>query len=315
MKLALFLGCTIPARLKQYETSSRAVLEKLSVGLVDIREFNCCGYPLRNIDFKVFLLSSARNLALAEKKNLDVMALCKCCYGSLKKADYLMKENASLRKEVNKSLEKEGLKYEGGVEVKHLLSVLYHEVGLASIKEKVTKAFKGLKIATHYGCHVLRPSQVVRFDDPVAPTLFDKLVEVTGAESIDWPMRLECCGAPLWGINDELSMDLTLKKLTDGKKSGADYVCAACPYCHIQFDTVQKMILSQRNLNHPLPSILYPQLLGLSMGIDSETLGLKMNKIPISGIEELLTKETELAEQKEIAEQKETKEKAESKKE
>jgi heterodisulfide reductase subunit B len=315
MKYALFLGCNIPARLNQYETSSRAVLEKLGVGLVDIREFNCCGYPLRNIDFKVFLLSSARNLALAEKKSLNVMALCKCCYGSLKKADYLIKENASLRKEVNKSLEKEGLKYEGGVEVKHLLSVLYHEVGLASIKERVTKAFKGLKIATHYGCHVLRPSQIVRFDDPVAPTLFDKLVEVTGAESIDWPMRLECCGAPLWGINDKLSMDLTLKKLTDGKKSGADYVCAACPYCHIQFDTVQKMILSQRNLNHPLPSILYPQLLGLSMGIDSETLGLKMNKIPISGIEELLTKETELAEQKEIAEQKETKEKAESKKE
>jgi heterodisulfide reductase subunit B len=294
MKLALFLGCTIPARLKQYETSSRAVLEKLSVGLVDIREFNCCGYPLRNIDFKVFLLSSARNLALAEKKNLDVMALCKCCYGSLKKADYLIKENASLRKEVNKSLEKEGLKYEGGVEVKHLLSVLYHEVGLVSIKEKVTKAFKGLKIATHYGCHVLRPSQVVRFDDPVAPTLFDKLVEVTGAESIDWPMRLECCGAPLWGINDGLSIDLTLKKLTDGKKSGADYVCAACPYCHIQFDTVQKTILSQRNLNHPLPSILYPQLLGLSMGIDSETLGLKMNKIPISEVENLLTEQTGL---------------------
>ena len=315
MKYALFLGCNIPARLNQYETSSRAVLEKLGVGLVDIREFNCCGYPLRNIDFKVFLLSSARNLALAEKKSLNVMALCKCCYGSLKKADYLIKENASLRKEVNKSLEKEGLKYEGGVEVKHLLSVLYHEVGLASIKEKVRKAFKGLKIATHYGCHVLRPSQIVRFDDPVTPTLFDKLVEATGAESIDWPMRLECCGAPLWGINDELSIDLTLKKLNDGKQSGGDYICAACTYCHIQFDTVQKMILSQRNLNHPLPSILYPQLLGLSMGIDSETLGLKMNKISISGIEELLTKETELAEQKEIAEQKETKEKAESKKE
>jgi heterodisulfide reductase subunit B len=270
---------------------------------------------LRNIDFKVFLLSSARNLALAEKKNLDVMALCKCCYGSLKKADYLMKENASLKKEVNATLEKEGLKYEGRIEVKHLLSVLHSEVGISSIKEKIVKPFKGLKIATHYGCHVLRPSQVVRFDDPVAPTLFDKLVEVTGAESIDWPMRLECCGAPLWGINDGLSIDLTLKKLNDGKQSGGDYICAACTYCHIQFDTVQKMILSQRSLNHPLPSILYPQLLGLSMGIDSETLGLKMNKIPISGIEELLTKETELAEQKEIAEQKETKEKAESKKE
>ncbi|HJX60340.1 MAG TPA: CoB--CoM heterodisulfide reductase iron-sulfur subunit B family protein [Thermodesulfobacteriota bacterium] len=294
MEYAVFLGCNIPARLNQYETSTRAVLEKLGVGWVDIREFNCCGYPLRNIDFKVFLLSSARNLALAEKRRLNVMALCKCCYGSLKKADYLMKENASLRKEVNKTLEKEGLRYEGGIEVKHYLPVLYHEVGLTSIKEKVKKPFKGLKIATHYGCHALRPSQIVRFDDPVSPSLFDQLVEVTGAESIAWPMKLECCGAPLWGIHDELSTDLTLKKLKNGRESGADYVCAACTYCQIQFDTVQQMILSQRGLNHPLPSILYPQLLGLSMGIDSGTLGLKMNKIPISEIEQLQTEQVDI---------------------
>ena len=299
MEFALFLGCTIPARLNQYESSSRAVLEKLGVGLVDIREFNCCGYPLRNIDFKVFLLSSARNLALAEKKNLHVMTLCKCCYGSLKKADFLMKENASLKKEVNSTLEKEGLKYEGKIEIKHLLSVLHKEIGIEAIKGKMAMTFKRLKIATHYGCHALRPSEVVGFDNAVAPSLFDQLVEATGAESIDWPMKLECCGAPLWGINDRLSMDLTLKKLTDGKKSGADYVCAACPYCHIQFDKVQKMILSQRNVNHPLPSILYTQLLGLSLGIDRKALGLEMNEIPITGIEELLSKETELAEQAE----------------
>jgi heterodisulfide reductase subunit B len=315
MEFALFLGCTIPARLNQYESSSRAVLEKLGVGLVDIREFNCCGYPLRNIDFKVFILSSARNLALVEKKNLNVMTLCKCCYGSLKKADFLMKENASLKKEVNATLEKEGLKYEGRVEIKHLLSVLHKEIGIEAIKGKMVATFKRLKIATHYGCHALRPSQVVGFDNAVAPSLFDQLVEATGAESIDWPMKLECCGAPLWGINDRLSMDLTLKKLTDGKKSGADYVCAACPYCHIQFDKVQKMILSQRNVNHPLPSILYTQLLGLSFGIDRKALGLEMNEIPITGIEELLAKETELAEEKELAEQKETKEKTESTKE
>jgi heterodisulfide reductase subunit B len=314
MEFALFLGCTIPARLNQYESSSRAVLKKLGVGLVDIREFNCCGYPLRNIDFKVFILSSARNLALAEKKNLNVMTLCKCCYGSLKKADVLMKENASLKKEVNATLEKEGLTYEGRIEVKHLLSVLHKDIGIEAIKEKIALTFKGLKIATHYGCHALRPSQVVGFDDPVAPTLFDQLVEATGAESIEWAMKLECCGAPLWGVNDKLSMDLTLKKLTDGKKSGADYVCAACPYCHIQFDTVQKMILSQRNVNHPLPSILYTQLLGMSMGVEKKSLGLEMNKIPINQIEELLRTEAELAAERELAEQKETKEKTESNK-
>jgi heterodisulfide reductase subunit B len=314
MEFALFLGCTIPARLNQYESSSRAVLEKLGVRLIDIREFNCCGYPLRNIDFKVFLLSSARNLALAEKKNLNVMALCKCCYGSLKKADYLLKENASLKEEVNTTLEKEGLKYEGRIEVKHLLPVLHKDIGLEAIKGKMATTFKGVKIATHYGCHALRPSQVVGFDDPVAPSLFDQLVEATGAESMEWAMKLECCGAPLWGINDRLSMDLTLKKLNDGKKSGADYVCAACPYCHIQFDKVQKMILSQRNVNHPLPSILYTQLLGLTMGIDRKVLGLEMNEIPIGGIEEKLKTEAELAAERELAQQKETKEETESNK-
>ena len=308
MEFALFLGCTIPARLNQYESSSRAVLEKLGVGLIDIREFNCCGYPLRNIDFKIFLLSSARNLALAEKKNLNVMTLCKCCYGSLKKADFLMKENASLRKEVNATLEKEGLKVEGGTEIKHLLSVLYKDIGIETIKGKVDRTFKRLRMATHYGCHALRPSQVVEFDNAVAPSLFDQLVEVTGAESIDWPMKLECCGAPLWGINDSLSMDLTLKKLNDGKTSGADYLCAACPYCHIQFDQVQKRILSQRNVNHPLPSILYTQLLGLSLGVDKKSLGLEMNEIPITGIEELLSKETDLAGQPEATGKKESSE-------
>ena len=294
MKFALFLGCQIPVRLKQYETSSKAILERLGVGLVDIEEFNCCGYPLRNIEFKAFLLASARNLALAEKKKLDVMTLCQCCYGTLKKANFLLRENASLRKEVNTVLEREGLLYEGEVEVKHLLSVLHQEVGVEAIKKKIAKTFKGLKIAAHYGCHALRPSQVVRFDDPVTPSIFDQLVEATGAESIAWPMRLECCGAPLWGIHDELSTEITLKKLKNGRESGADYLCTACTYCQIQFDTVQQMILSQRGLNHPLPSILYSQLLGLSMGINSETLGLKMNKIPISEVEQLQTEQIEI---------------------
>lgn len=294
MKFALFLGCHIPVRLKQYETSSRAILERLDVELVDIEEFNCCGYPLRNIEFKAFLLASARNLSLAEKKKLDVMALCQCCYGALKKAGFLLRENDPLRKEVNAILEREGLSYEGKVEVKHLLYVLHQEVGVEAIKKKIVKTFKGLKIAAHYGCHVLRPSQVVRFDDPVTPSIFDQLVEATGAESIAWPMRLECCGAPLWGIHDELSTEITLKKLRNGRESGADYLCTACTYCQIQFDTVQQIILSQRGLNHPLPSILYPQLLGLSMGIDPETLGLKMNKIPIGEVERLQAGQIEI---------------------
>ncbi|RLA93938.1 MAG: disulfide reductase, partial [Deltaproteobacteria bacterium] len=213
MKFALFLGCNIPARVKQYESSARAVLENLGVEIFDIREFNCCGYPLRNLDFKAFVLASAKNLALAARENLNLLTLCKCCYGSLKKVDHLMRENQSLRDEINAILKKEDLKYDGGLQVKHFLTVLFHDVGIGSIAKRVTKRFDGLNIATHYGCHALRPSKIVEFDDPVKPSLFEKLVELTGAKSIDWKAKLDCCGAPLLGVNDELSMRLMQKKL------------------------------------------------------------------------------------------------------
>jgi heterodisulfide reductase subunit B len=122
----------------------------------------------------------------------------------------------------------------------------------------------------------------------VAPRLFDELVEVTGAESLDWETRLECCGAPLMGIQDTLSTDLTRRKIKDGRYAGADYLCAACPWCQIQFDTVQHTMMSDNGNGPPLASILYPQLLGLCMGIDSETLGIGMNRIDISGIKSFL---------------------------
>lgn len=289
MKFALFLGCNIPARVQQYDMSARAVLDKLDVDLVDIREFNCCGYPVRNTDFETFVLFSARNLALAEKQGLDIVTLCKCCYGSLKKAEHLMKEDNSLRDEINVLLAKEGLEYRGTIEVRHFLSVLHKEIGIPALKEKVENGFKDLKIATHYGCHALRPSDITQFDNPVAPVLFDQLVELTGAKSIDWQLKLECCGAPLLGVNDDLSMDLAEKKLSDGKQSGADYLCVACPYCQLQFDTVQQMMSSVRGTDHQLPSILFPQLLGLVMGIDGKALGIQMNQIDISRIEDFLS--------------------------
>jgi heterodisulfide reductase subunit B len=288
MEFALFLGCNIPIRLKQYETSSRAVLGELGVTLVDIPEFGCCGYPLRNIDLKAFLLSSARNLALAERQNLNMLVLCKCGFGTLKMAQHLINENALLREGVNAVLAKEDLHYEGDTQVKHLLAVLFHDVGHEAIKNKITRPYENLKIATHYGCHALRPSRIVEFDDPVAPSTFDQLVEVTGAESVDWPTKLECCGGPLLGTNDELSCDLTQKKLADAKKAGADYMATACVFCQIQFDNVQKSMDVDCGANHRVPSILYPQLLGLCMDINKDALGLDRNRIDITGIERSL---------------------------
>jgi heterodisulfide reductase subunit B len=288
MKFAFFLGCTVPARLPQYETSSRAVLEAFGVELVDIEAFNCCGYPLRNTDLKAAVLASARNLALAQREHLDLLVLCKCGFGMLKYAAHVLKENPSLKREINDILAKEDLSYEGSIRITHLLSVLYHEVGVEALKQHITKPYKELKIATHYGCHALRPSEITHFDDPVNPTLFDDLVEATGAESIDWQARLDCCGAPLFGVNDDLSMDLMEKKVTNARQSGAEYLCVGCPYCHIQFDTVQTILHKERGGNHLLAPILYPQLLGLSMGVESHVLGLGLNRIGITSIEKFL---------------------------
>jgi len=290
MKYALFLGCNIPARVVQYETAARAVMRKIGVQLVDNRDFKCCGYPVRNLDRKAFLLSASENLARAEKLGLNIMALCKCCFGSLKEAENFLKEEGDVQEEIKHALAQKGLKYEGKFEVKHFLSVLYHDVGLDEIKSHILKSYKGLKIATHYGCHALRPSKVTQFDDPIAPSLFDKLVEATGAQSIHYNSKLDCCGAPVMGVNDDLSMDITAKKLANGKKAGADYLCAACPYCQLQFDHVQNMMMSQ-NGNKALASLVYPQLLGLCLGIDEETLGIHMNQIDITEITSFLNQE------------------------
>ena len=286
---ALFIGCTIPRRVEQYDLSARAVLKALGVAVTDIREFNCCGYPLKNAEMDTSVLFAARNLALAEKRGLNVMTLCKCCFGNLKKVNHTLREDGCLRDRANAILSAEGLAYTGSVEVTHFLTVLHKEVGLATVKKSVTRSYKDLRIATHYGCHALRPSDIMAFDNPVAPVVFDQLVAATGAQSIEWQLKLECCGAPVMGSNDELSMDLAERKLADAKESGADYLCVGCPWCHVQFDTVQQMIGSRRGGNHHLPSILYPQLLGLAMGIDAKALGLRMNKIDFSGLEQHLS--------------------------
>lgn len=273
-KYALFIGCNIPAKVQQYETSARAVLKKLDLDIIDIKDFNCCGYPLKNTDQSAWLQSSARNIALAEKKGLDILTLCKCCFGTLKKANAVLKEDDNLKVKINKILGKEGLKYQGTSSISHYLSVLHNDITIDELNKKTKDHYKDLKIATHYGCHALRPSDIMQFDDPVSPTLFDNLVKVTGAKSIDWASKLDCCGAPVLGINNNLSYDLTEKKLKNAKEAGADFICVACPWCHMQFDKIQDQIVSKKNKDYHLPSILYTQLLGLRLGIEKKELGI-----------------------------------------
>jgi heterodisulfide reductase subunit B len=280
MKFAFFKGCKIPYYLNQYETSTRAVLKKFGVKLVDL-DFNCCGYPNRDIDFESFVLSSARNMALAEKKGLHIMTPCKCCFGSLKHADYFLRENKTLRRDINRELEKEGLSWTGGGGIKHLLTVLSDDIGLQSISKTIVKPQTDLVVAAHYGCHALRPSNVVHFDDPLSPSIFEDLIAATGAQTADWPRRLDCCGNPLWGKNNAISLALMRTKTRDAHESGAACICTACTYCQIQFDEIQGSQKKQVDKLPLVPAILYSQLLGLSMGLSERVLGIRQNRIPL----------------------------------
>ena len=291
MKFALFHGCNIPARVAQYADATQAVCARLGIELVEVAAFNCCGYPVRNTDHRAYVLSAARNLALAEKAGLDMLVMCKCCYGSLKKAEHFLKQDPDLKAEINRILAKEHLECKNNVPVKHLLSVLYHDVGLERLKENISKAYSGLQIAVSYGCHALRPSTVTGFDDPVSPKIFDELVEATGAFSVEWTRKLDCCGAPLTGINDRLAMDMARKKIESAREAGAQFICTACPYTHLQFDGVQMRMSAQSENSEPLAPILYSQLLGLCMGIDEITLGISKNEIDLSRITSFLMTE------------------------
>ncbi|MCE5241720.1 MAG: CoB--CoM heterodisulfide reductase iron-sulfur subunit B family protein [Syntrophobacteraceae bacterium] len=285
MKTALFRCCVTSMDLGHYETSCDAVLRELGIEVAGVKEFGCCGYPLKNSNKRAYLLSSARNLALAEREDLALLTLCNCCYGSLKHAARTLRENPSLKGSINVSLEKEGLWYEGRVEPKHFLQVLHDDIGAEVVRNRLKRTFKGLRIAVHYGCHILRPSSVVQFDRAFQPTKFDVLVEATGARSVSWRGKLECCGSPLMGVNDELSMDLMEKKIAGALEAGADFICVACPYCQLQFDTVQEMAGRHRNRTRRVPSVLYQQLLGLCLGLDPGALGLDRNRLPLDAIE------------------------------
>ena len=291
MRFALFHGCNIPARVEQYADATEAVSAKLGIELVEIAEFNCCGYPARNTDFRAFVLSAAKNLALAEKAGLDMLVMCKCCYGSLKKAAYLLDQDQDLKTDINRFLKNENLEFKNSIQVKHLLSVLYHDVGLERLKDSIEKAYSGLQIAVSYGCHALRPSNVTGFDDPVSPKIFDELVELTGAFSVNWARKLDCCGAPLTGLNDQLARQMAQKKIDSAREGGAQFICTACPYTHIQFDWVQDQMATESDSWEPVAPILYPQLLGLCLDIDETTLGLSNNRLELAEISSFLMTE------------------------
>ncbi len=270
---AFFLGCTVPTRNFGYELSTRKVCEVLGIELVDLPGFICCGTPLENVSEKASICMAAYNLALAEEKDLDILAICNGCINSLKKANFLLKKDEDLRAEVNKVLSKIGKEYKGKIEVKHLIQVLYEDIGIEKIKNMIKKPLK-LKVASHTGCHLVKPSYAMKFDDPEQPKVLDELIEITGAKSIDYMYKNMCCGQPIRGVNDEVSLKIAKEKLSHVKEANADCMVTICPACNMQYDLGQLEIKSKFKEEYNIPVLHYPELLGLALGIDEKELGI-----------------------------------------
>jgi len=284
LKYLMFLGCAIPYRVSAYEISARKVLQKLGVELVEMPEFNCCGLPLDPVSHETMLVLAARNLAMAEQKGLNILALCPGCAGTLKKVSKMLKEDRALREEINKHLKEAGLEFKGTVNAKHIMQVLTEDVGLDKIKKSVVKPLTMIKVAEHNGCHILRPKEYIGFDDPEDPQTLKTLIEATGATCLDYLDETECCGAPSVGVNDKIALQLARDKLDHIKKVEAQALITICPFCHIMYDTNELRIEKMFNEVYGIPVLHYPQLLGLAMGLSPEELAFNELRVDCSKI-------------------------------
>ena len=270
MKFAYFPGCKIPFYLPEYGRSFEAVMDKLGVELINL-PFNCCGYPARNKSLEISVLSSIRNLALAEKHDLDLITPCKCCFGQFKQAIYWWHNLPELRVKIDTILKNEGLSWSGKTQIKHLLSFLYHDLGLSELKHQITRQLPRHKIAVQYGCHALRPFSITGFDDPYVPIIFEALVNITGFKPIEWSKSTECCGNPIYENNKKLSLKILHSKLKTASDSGAAYICNACTHCQMQYNF---MAMEQESKKFNIIPVLYTQLLGMAIGLGREELGI-----------------------------------------
>jgi heterodisulfide reductase subunit B len=280
MSWALFLGCTVPVRNLNYEISVRKTAARVGLDLVDIPDFGCCGFPLKSMSTEEALVISARNLALAQNAGHDLMAICSACAATLTEAEHVLSHDPHLAEKVNAKLAPLGLSYHGGVKVRHFARFLYEDVGLDRLREFVTRPLTGFRFAPHYGCHYLKPSAIMdHFDSPEEPQSLSRLIDVLGAEAVDYPGLKDCCGGGVLGIDEDTAQKMAFGKLEQLDRIGVTGLVVICPFCNVMFEGQQKTMAKKFDSKLKVPLFFYPQLLGLAMGMASDDLGFKLNRI------------------------------------
>ena len=295
MTYGLFMGCLVPNRYPGIERATSFILTKkqLNVPTDMVEDFTCCPVPgiFYSADKDTWLALAARNLVVAQDNDKEILTLCNGCYMSLHKAAEML-QDPKRRSKTNKVLRGVGKRYVGEeiptegrikqyrpVQVHHLVESLINDVGLEKLKEKVVHPLKDLKVAVHYGCHYLRPSENHQIENPNRPRHIDDIVEACGATSVDYDEKLACCGAG-GGVRShvkELADALTEDKIKSITEARADVIVTGCPFCLLQFDTAQS---SLPGIN--IPAIHLSSLLALALGADPLFLGFDLHNISVN---------------------------------
>jgi heterodisulfide reductase subunit B len=272
-KMPTFWGCTITHNYPYIMESTKKALDKIGVEATDVPGFGCCPDPvyMKACGEEMALPLSARNLALAEKNGVGLLVACNGCYSVLSDAARKLSEPKK-RSIINSELPEE-LRYDGTVKITHLLEILHKKLPL--IKSQTKKPLKGLKVAAHYGCHILYPTAVAS-DDPQKPRSMEDIIEALGAESVDYASRLSCCGTPA-AVFDKSEADALLKKKLEDLKDKADCIVTACPACFMRFD-----LLPQELKEKSIPVLHISELLCLGFGIPEETLFLDLHAVKVA---------------------------------
>jgi heterodisulfide reductase subunit B len=289
MKLAYYPGCTLHGTAREYDASTKAVSKAAGIELTEIEDWNCCGALEAIFDKELSMGLSARNNMLAQKTGLDLVVPCSICSHNLSRADKTMKTDDAFRAKIENAL---GEKY-NGVKIKHLLDVMVNDVGTEMLAKKFIKPLKGIKAVPYYGCLLVRPSEVSKFDNPENPTSLDNLIKATGAECLPFTQKTKCCGGNLLMSKQDYAFILTKKLFDEAKSAGANCIVVACPMCHMLLDGQQSMVEKAHNTVIGLPILYFTQLIGLAMGLSEKELELDKNMVSPKSLIESINKQEE----------------------
>ena len=257
MKVSYYPGCSLHGTAKEYDQSVRSVSHALGIELEEIEDWSCCGATsAHSTNFKLSIALPARNLIAAEKKAQDVMIPCAACFNRFKTAEHHLSQDPELKAEIEEIV---GGRYQGSAAIRNPIDIIVRDIGLEALAAKVVKRLAGLKPVSYYGCLLLRPPDVCRFDDAENPVLLDRILAVLGAEVRPWSFKTDCCGGSLTISKTEIVVRMVDKLMEMAREAGANCLVTACPVCMANLDM-------RSSKDAGLPVFYFTELAALAMG-------------------------------------------------